>query len=159
MRRRSGRKHIEIAKWFESARLGTELARLGTESAQLGIEPARVTCNGAIGCRVCAMECRVCARVTPSRNGAPPSNNHPAKGTCRFSPSCPDQASTNREAMCKRVLDTVQLSQDIHTASITGHIGECTMALEPSQNKTAPSNRPVGRYDMWAGRLPLRLAI
>ena len=31
MRRRSGRKCIEMAKWVEPARLGTELARLSTE--------------------------------------------------------------------------------------------------------------------------------
>ena len=34
MRRRSGRKCIEMAKWFESAREGTESAREGTESAR-----------------------------------------------------------------------------------------------------------------------------
>ena len=40
MRRRSGRKCIEMAKWVESARLGTELARLRTELARLGTELA-----------------------------------------------------------------------------------------------------------------------
>ena len=41
MRRRSGRKCIEMAKWFESARGGTESAREGTESAREGTESAR----------------------------------------------------------------------------------------------------------------------
>ena len=66
----------KMAKWVESARLGTELARLSTElarlstelarlstesarlvieSARLGTEPALVTWNGAIGDRVCAI--------------------------------------------------------------------------------------------------------
>ena len=63
MRRRSGRKCIEMAKWFESAREGTESAREGTEYAREGTESARegtesvregteyaiVTCNGARG--------------------------------------------------------------------------------------------------------------
>ena len=89
MRRRSGRQCIEMAKWVESARLGTELARLSTElarlgtelarlstelarlsselarlsseSARLGTEPALVTWNGAIGDRVCAIGYWVCA--------------------------------------------------------------------------------------------------
>ena len=41
MRRRSGRKCIEMAKWFESARWGTESALEGTESAREGTESAR----------------------------------------------------------------------------------------------------------------------
>ena len=41
MRRRSGRKCIEMAKWFEYARGGTESAREGTESAREGTESAR----------------------------------------------------------------------------------------------------------------------
>ena len=41
MRRRSGRKCIEMAKWFESARGGTESAREGTGSAREGTECAR----------------------------------------------------------------------------------------------------------------------
>ena len=41
MRRRSGRKCIEMAKWFESARGGTESAREGIESAREGTESAR----------------------------------------------------------------------------------------------------------------------
>ena len=40
MRRRSGRKCIEMAKWVEPARLGTELARLSTELARWSTELA-----------------------------------------------------------------------------------------------------------------------
>ena len=42
MRRRSGRKCIEMAKWVEPARLGTELARLSTEPARFSTELARL---------------------------------------------------------------------------------------------------------------------
>ena len=52
MRRRSGRKCIEMAKWVEPARLGTErlsteLARLGTELARLSTESARLVIESA----------------------------------------------------------------------------------------------------------------
>ena len=43
MRRRSGRKCIEMAKWVEPARLGTELARLSTELARWSTELARLS--------------------------------------------------------------------------------------------------------------------
>ena len=43
MRRHSGRKCIELAKWVEPARLGTELARLSTELARWSTELARLS--------------------------------------------------------------------------------------------------------------------
>ena len=64
MRRRSGRKCIEMAKWVEPERLGTELARLSTESARLGTEFSRLVIESArfgiepvnnFGDRVCAI--------------------------------------------------------------------------------------------------------
>ena len=55
MRRRSGRKCIEMAKWVEPARLvmwlfidGTELARLNTELARLSTELARLSTESAL---------------------------------------------------------------------------------------------------------------
>ena len=48
MRCRSGRKSIEMAKWFESARGGSESAREGTESAREGTESAREGTESAL---------------------------------------------------------------------------------------------------------------
>ena len=47
MRRRSGPKCIEMAKWVEPARLGTELARLSTELALWSTELARLSTESA----------------------------------------------------------------------------------------------------------------
>ena len=62
MRRRSGRKCIEMAKWFESARGGTESAREGTESAREGTESAREGTESAREGTESARECIESAR-------------------------------------------------------------------------------------------------